>query len=285
MDLKTQFDYYINLINDFLTARFSKDEGNEKLLSAMKYSTFAGGKRIRPALMLAFSEAFGLDLHKVVPFAAALELIHASSLVHDDLPALDNDDLRRGRPSNHKVFGEAFAVIAGDALMNLAYEICFENCKTESEIKACRYLANSAGYAGMLGGQAYDIENEFAEPDEKTLLLIDNLKTAKLLSAPVVMAAVLADKDEQKASVLGEKLGLLFQFTDDLLDVTGDEKLGKTLGKDEKEGKLTAVTVYGIATLKEKIDALKSECVKIARELTDNEFVEFLIAAIAERKK
>ena len=284
MDFEKQLSEYQNLINSYIEDKFAKFDGNKKLLSAMKYSLSAGGKRIRPVLLLAFCDAFGVDMAKALPFAFALECIHTSSLIHDDLPAMDNDDMRRGRPSNHKVFGEDFALIAGDALLNLAYETCLSACVGSHEVSAAKYLAECAGYSGMLGGQAYDMEWQFSDADESKLLEIDRLKTGKLLKAPIVMAGLLAGEDTTYLDALGSKLGVIFQFSDDLLDVVGDnEKMGKTLGKDEKEGKITAVTVYGIEGVRERIEKLKLECLEIADRYENFDFIKSLIIYVSER--
>ena len=284
MDFKKQLSEYQNLINAYIEEKFAKFEANEKLLSAMKYSLSAGGKRIRPVLLMAFSDAFGVDRNKALPFAFAIECIHTYSLIHDDLPAMDNDDMRRGRPSNHKVFGEDFAILAGDALLNLAYETCFSVCESEREVSAAKYLAECAGFSGMISGQAYDIEWQFSTADEKKLLEIDRLKTGKLLKAPIIMAGLIAGKDIKDLEVLGDKLGIIFQFSDDLLDVIGDnEKMGKTLGKDEKEGKVTAVTVYGVEGVKNKIKMLELECLEIAEKYDNFDFIKNLIVYVSER--
>ena len=284
MDFKQKLSEYQNLINAYIEERFAKFKANEKLLSAMKYSLSAGGKRIRPVLLLSFADAFGVDVGKALPFAFSLECIHTYSLIHDDLPAMDNDDMRRGRPSNHKVFGEDFAILAGDALLNLAYETCLAACKSEREVSATKYLAECAGFSGMISGQAYDIEWQFSTADEDKLLEIDRLKTGKLLKAPIIMAGLLAGAKTDDLEALGDKLGLIFQFSDDLLDVIGDdEKMGKTLGKDQKEGKVTAVTVYGIEGVKSKIEQLERECLEIADKYDSFDFVKNLIVYVSER--
>ena len=284
MNFSERYSYYQNLINDYIESQFAEFHGNEKLLSSMKYSLSIGGKRVRPVIFLAVCDAFGVDLEYAMPLAFSLECVHTSSLIHDDLPSLDNDDMRRGKPSNHKVYGEDFAIIAGDALLNLAYEFCLSRVSSEKFSKVLSVLATASGYSGMLGGQAYDLENQFSLPNESTLLLIDSLKTAKLIKAPFVMAGVLADKPLYTLETLGEKVGLLFQFSDDLLDVVGDsEKLGKTVGKDEREGKVTAVTVFGTDAVRKKIDELKLECVGLCDTFDDFDFIKNLIVALAER--
>lgn len=225
-----------------------------RLHEAMFYSLEAGGKRLRPVLMLAVCELLGGDPERALPFACALEMIHTYSLIHDDLPCMDDDDMRRGRPSNHKVFGEAMAVLAGDALLSLAFEIVAEAVRDHAEpgfaLAACE-MAKRAGAAGMVTGQAADLENE-KNPvkDEGTLLFIHRHKTADMLAAAVLCGAYIAGADEdtmEKLRGYSDDMGLLFQITDDILDLCGDPGLvGKTLGKDEEAGKLTFPSLYGL---------------------------------------
>ncbi len=285
MEYSQKYKSYLDLVNEYLSNLIKSLKGNERLIKSMEYSLMAGGKRIRPVLCLACCENFGLDLKKSLPFACAVELVHTSSLVHDDLPALDNDDLRRGKPSNHKAFGEDIAILAGDALLNLAFEVLFENSKTSQEISACRYLANASGYSGMLGGQAYDltIETEFSEDK---LLNIHKLKTAKLIQAPIVMAGLLSGQaNVSNLEKYGFELGLLFQYVDDLLDVIGDEKsLGKTLGKDEKKNKLTAISLYGIEGVQSKISAILNSSLELVKTFDKNGFLTDFTKKLAERK-
>ncbi len=288
MTYKEQYQQYLDLIEDYiqktLDLRFDGCENN--LTEAMKYSLTAGGKRIRPVLMLAFCDIFGYDKKKALPFAMAIECIHTSSLIHDDMPCLDNDDIRRGKPSCHKVFGEGLAMLAGDALMNFAYELCLENAEYKGEIMALKYLAECTGYHGMLGGQAYDLAWENTKADEYKLLKIDSLKTAKLINAPIVMASLLSGKFTKNIEDLGEYLGLMFQFSDDLLDELGSTKnLGKTVGKDKESGKMTAVFIYGIEQTKRKIVAQKQKCLDILKDFSNAEFIVDLVNNLAEREK
>ena len=287
MNYKTQYNQYLNLIEDYIAEvleRKFKDSENG-LTQAMKYSLTAGGKRIRPVLMLAFCDILGVDKKRALPFALAIECIHTSSLIHDDMPCLDNDDMRRGKPSCHKAYGEGLAMLAGDALMNFSYELCLENIENMGEIAALKYLAKCTGYQGMLGGQAYDLAWENSTPEEYKLLKIDSLKTSKLIKAPIVMASLLAEKFEENIEIFGESLGLMFQFSDDLLDELGDSKtLGKTVGKDKEAGKLTAVYIYGIEKTKLKINELKENCIKILNNFQNTEFMVELVNSLAERK-
>ena len=283
MEYSAKYKTYLDTINGYVDEVFSSLIGNDTLISAMRYSMTIGGKRLRPCLLLAFCDIFGVSTTLALPLAFSVECIHASSLIHDDLPALDNDDFRRGKPSNHKVFGEAIAVIAGDALENLAYEHALSRISTPEQVKALAYLSKCAGENGMLGGQAYDLSKN-NNKEERTLLLIDELKTANLIKAPIVMAGILAGKELKALENLGTLLGVTFQFVDDLLDVTGDERLvGKTLGKDEKSDKLTAVGVYGVEGLRTKISDMKDECLKIIDTLPNNEFIKQLVTELSTR--
>lgn len=234
---------------------------------SMKYSLKLGGKRIRPVLMYCVGEVLGVEREKLTPFACALEFIHTYSLIHDDLPEMDNDDFRRGKPSNHKVFGTANAVLAGDGLLNSAYSILLSECfKGNEYISAAKFICDAAGIFGMIAGQSADILHEKDEnPDENTLNYIYENKTAKLLIAAVTVPSVLkggAYYSELKA--FGKKLGYLFQLTDDILDACGSfDVLGKTTGKDEAEDKLTAVKFFGVDGCRLRVDVIGDDCHKI----------------------
>ena len=225
------------------------------LSSAMRYSLLAGGKRLRPTLLLAACHLLEDDLSAALPFAAAVELIHTYSLIHDDLPAMDNDDLRRGKPSNHKAFGEATAILAGDALLNLAYELMSQSAHPRA-LKALSAIASAAGSRGMIAGQAADMWMEGREANKDILSYIHSHKTADLITAPVVAGLILAGADDGQAEwgrTYGRHLGLAFQIVDDLLDELGDEaKMGKRLRKDHEAGKLTWPGLYGIEQAKEE---------------------------------
>ena len=287
MDFDGQYKKYLDIFDDHLNNYLSSLNGGE-LSAAMKYSLESGGKRLRPVLALATADILGVDLNKILPFALAIELIHTSSLIHDDLPALDNDDMRRGKPSNHKAFGEALAVIAGDSLLNSAYEVLLSSLKTESEIRAAAFIAKCSGRCGMLGGQALDVasENESGENSESALIRIDKLKTCSLLTAPLVAAEILSGGSGESFYNFGENLGLLFQFTDDYLDAFGDSNtLGKSVGKDLKENKLTALSVYGAETLKQKISYLADNCRSFLIGLDNIGFLTALVTRLENREK
>jgi geranylgeranyl diphosphate synthase type II len=231
-------------------------EPPETIHRAMRYSLFAGGKRIRPALCLAAAEAITRDPDPspdALGAACALEMIHTYSLIHDDLPALDNDDLRRGRPTNHKVFGEAIAILAGDALLTLAFQTLaqLQDVSRERRSLLVEELAMAAGTrGGMIGGQVHDIEGELQQPTEELLHRIHRAKTGALLRASVRLGAIVAGADDRAFSALsdyGEHAGLAFQIVDDLLDAEqSSEALGKTAGKDVEQHKITFPAVYGI---------------------------------------
>ena len=263
---KEQYQTYQNVFekyaNDYANGLQTKPN---VLGEGMAYSLLLGGKRIRPVLALATAEMLGVSQEEVLPFALALEMIHTYSLIHDDLPAMDNDDFRRGKPSNHKAFGEANAILAGDGLLNSAYSICFEQCvKGEKYVYASKFLNECAGIYGMIAGQSADIyfsegKTKFTEED---LLYVYQHKTGKLLLAPVAIAGILAGyKNFSILEKFGERLGVLFQLTDDILDVVGEfDKMGKSIGKDEAENKLTGVRIYGLEAASVKADICAAEC-------------------------
>lgn len=238
-----------------------------RLASAMRYSLLGGGKRLRPVLCLMAAEACGADVDDALPAACALELVHTYSLIHDDLPAMDDDDLRRGRPTCHKAFDEATAVLAGDGLLTLAFEVLARHVKpAEAGVGCVRILAEAAGPEGMVGGQMADLEAEGrTDATLEALEAIHRRKTGALLRAALRMGAVVADADETRRRALdvyGHGVGLAFQIVDDLLDVQGDEaKLGKRVGKDSVLGKWTYPGLLGIEGSRARARQLASEAV------------------------
>ena len=255
---------------------------------SMRYSFLNGGKRVRPVLALACADVLGVKQEEMLPYALALEMIHTYSLIHDDLPAMDNDDFRRNKPSNHKQFGEANAILAGDGLLNEAYAICFEQCmKGEKYILAAKYLNECAGIYGMIAGQSADLYFSLEkDTTEEELLYVQAHKTGKLLLAPIAIASILANnKDFFALEKFGGLLGQLFQMTDDILDVVGDsEKLGKTVGKDEKENKLTSVKMYGLEGAKVRADMCAHDCLSILEGISgDTEFLGGLVNYVLKR--
>lgn len=259
--------------------------------ASMQYSLLNGGKRIRPVLMLACAEVVGVPQEEALPFALALEMIHTYSLVHDDLPAMDNDDFRRGKPSSHKAFGEGNAILAGDGLLNEAYAICLnESLKGERFALAGKFLNECAGIYGMIAGQSADLQFSVMEQEvsAEDLLYIYEHKTGKLLLAPVAMASILADnKSYIQFERFGSLLGRLFQMTDDILDVTGNfEELGKSIGKDEKENKLTCVRLYGLEGAKLRAEECAKACLAVLEGVDgDVAFLRQLVDYVLTRKK
>lgn len=225
----------------------------DRLLEAMRYSLLAGGKRLRPVMLLAACEMAGGEAELALPFACALEMIHTYSLIHDDLPAMDNDDLRRGKPTNHKVFGEDLAILAGDGLLNAAVELMARTAVEMADmrgIRALEIIMRHAGVTGMIAGQTKDVLSEGVKPEEALVSYIHAHKTADLLEAPMEAGLALAGADEKQIKAgfeYGLHLGLAFQMTDDLLDVTGDAALlGKNTGMDAALDKLTWVALKGV---------------------------------------
>lgn len=224
----------------------------EQVMESMRYSLFAGGKRLRPILLMAAADAVGADGQRFLQSACALEMIHTYSLIHDDLPAMDDDDYRRGRLTNHKVFGEGMAVLAGDGLLTLAFETLLSQPGVTPDVlvRVTREVAQAAGPAGMVGGQAIDLGSEGQQPSPEVMKLMHRLKTGALFRASLRAGAMLgggSDEDVQGLTDYAEQFGLAFQITDDILDVTGTEAaLGKPIGSDEKNNKATYVSVYSL---------------------------------------
>lgn len=261
--------------------------GFEKLEKGMEYSLFAGGKRLRPIIMLYMSEYFGVDKKKASAFCAAVEMIHTYSLIHDDLPALDNDDFRRGKPTNHKVFGEDFAVINGDALLNMAYETILDVCESKEDIAAAKLLAASAGHKGMCSGQAADLYFSDKECTEKDVEYINANKTGALLKACFVCPAALAGREDMisQLSKIGTLFGEVFQIKDDLLDRYGEsEKLGKSVGKDDKDNKSTTLNILGKEKTYELIEEKKNQILYLTDEIGGLTFLHELTEFIVERE-
>lgn len=267
---------YKKEIEEYLDEYFrGKGTYNKKIYEASGYSIKVGGKRIRPALLLMTYNLYKEDYKKVMSMAAAIEMIHTYSLIHDDLPAMDNDDLRRGKPTNHKVFGDAIAILAGDALLNEAMiEMMNFSLKQGSEcaLKASREIAVAAGAEGMIAGQVVDILSEEKESmSEDELQYMHLKKTGELIRASILAGAILAEAPEDdinKLNLFGKKLGLAFQIKDDILDVEGSvEKLGKNVKQDEKQNKVNFITMYGIEKCKEMCNTLTEESIELLNSL------------------
>jgi len=261
MDLKTYLAKKRTLVDEALERYMPKPDGPAfDLIKAMNYSLFAGGKRLRPILCIAGAEAVGGDAKDVLPAACALELIHTYSLIHDDLPAMDNDDLRRGKPTSHKVFGEAMAILAGDGLLTEAFHILArleprEGLAADVLKIIIRLISDASGWRGMVGGQAVDMQVEGKKIDPCIIDYIHSHKTGALIAASVSSGAIMGGgTGEQLDSIglYGEKIGLAFQISDDILDIEGDVKeMGKGVGGDSRKGKNTFPSVYGLNKAKE----------------------------------
>ncbi len=276
-----------------------KEEGFQaKVIEAMNYSVSAGGKRLRPILMEETFLLFGGYGKLVEPYMAALEMIHNYSLVHDDLPAMDNDEFRRGQKTTWNVYGDGMAVLAGDGLLNFAYETAvraFDMAKTLEEIrritKAVQILSHKAGIYGMIGGQTADIEAEMCKNvSGDQLLFIHENKTAALIQAAMMIGAVLAAADEDSVALMEKaayNIGIAFQIQDDILDVTSTKEiLGKPVGSDEKNHKLTYVTMYGLEAAERKVKELSEEALQILGSFKErNEFLEELVKMLITREK
>ncbi|SMC17527.1 geranylgeranyl diphosphate synthase, type II [Clostridium acidisoli DSM 12555] len=246
-----------------------KGSYNKKIYDAMYYSLEIGGKRVRPLLLCYTYNMYKEEYKDVMSVACAIEMIHTYSLIHDDLPCMDNDDLRRGHPTNHKVFGDAIAVLAGDGLLNEAMSVMFDFCKNKgkNEVLACKIISDSAGPEGMIGGQVVDILSEGQKISYETLCYMHKKKTGALIKASILSGAVLGNankEDIDKLSDFGEKLGLAFQIKDDILDVIGDESLiGKNTNSDADNNKTTFITTFGLDECKNKCKNLTKDCLNI----------------------
>ncbi len=268
-DYSKRLDDYVEMINTALDG-YLPEQGvpQQAVVDAMRYSLMSGGKRIRGVLVLEFCRLCGGDISAALPFACAIEMLHCYSLIHDDLPCMDDDDLRRGRPSCHIAFGEANALLAGDGLLTLAFETILTGCSPEKvpyerTVKSAGILAKAAGYNGMVGGQTIDLQNEGSPLSAEMLDTIHTLKTGALICAAVQMGCVVAGSDDsliQIADSYGEKIGLSFQIVDDILDIVGSAKeLGKPTGSDQSNHKTTFATLYGIEQARRMAQGMSEE--------------------------
>ena len=275
----------INLVNEKLD-EYLQIEYPEDIFKAMKYTLALPGKRLRPIMCLETARILGCDIKKVLPTACALEMLHVQSLIHDDLPCMDNDDFRRGKPSNHKVFGEANAVLAGDALLTYAPQLIIEKSTELSVTQVLRIVyeyTKFAGAYGLIAGQVVDIESEggkLVKSAEETLDFIHLNKTAVLFRLAVKTGAIAAGADDEtieKFDNFAKKFGLAFQIYDDIMDeISTFEEMGKTLGKDKASGKLTYVSLYGLEEAKARFSYLISDCYDIIGEYNSEIFREIL---------
>ena len=297
--MREHYDEYKDMINEYLLDYIpGVDTKSSVLYDAMKYSLTAGGKRLRSVLLLAACEFAGGDAKDALPYACAIEYIHTYSLIHDDLPAMDNDDLRRGMPTNHKVFGDGMAVLAGDGLLTTAFEImnkdmflCFDNLnELKKRLNASYTIAKNSGVRGMVAGQASDIDSEHKQCSNEMLEYIHINKTAALIVAAIRAGLYLggADADMMKnMTVYAENLGLAYQIADDILDVRGNtEEMGKNAGKDAASEKITYVALNGMEASEAKLQELTMNAVSAIEEYYDNaEFFRDLVLKLENRTK
>ena len=294
MTFSEQLKADIALIEPALEKYLSRetDEGYDRIFEAAKYSAMAGGKRLRPVIVLEFCRLCGGDIEKALPFACALEMIHTYSLIHDDLPCMDNDDLRRGRPTCHKAFDEATAVLAGDGLLTAAFETASaaKDVPAETIVRCIRILGENAGMNGMIGGQVLDMGAEHRKISLDELRLLQKLKTRCLLRAACELGCAAAGATDEdtlaRARAYGEKLGLAFQIEDDILDIEGDAAtLGKSIGKDAASEKSTFPSLLGLEECRELAAKLTEEAVDAVKPLDGHAFLVELARSLTGRTK
>lgn len=284
------FDEYVVIAENGISELMKVPDCPQKtVFESMAYSVMAGGKRLRPVLCLAAFEAFGGDYNDIMPVAAAIEMIHTFSLIHDDLPCMDNDDYRRGRLTNHKVYGEDIATLSGDALVILAFETAAKaNILPDRCVKIISTLASYSGANGMIGGQVVDLESENKEISAETLEFLHTNKTSALIRMSLECGAIAAGADEKSVEALrnyGLYLGLAFQVQDDILDVIGDsEVLGKPAGSDAENGKSTYVSMYGLEGAKKLSDDYTSRAISALDEIPGKSFFEDFAKMLLKRK-
>lgn len=289
IEVKKQFDEYKKLIEEKLN-EFIPIQYPEEIWESMRYSVLADGKRLRPLLTLETCKVISGSYEQAIPTACAIEMLHSQSLIHDDLPCMDNDDYRRGKPTNHKVFGESTAVLAGDALLSFAPQIIIQKTPInkngvtqEKLLKVLEEFLVAAGAEKLIAGQIVDIASEGKQINEETLNFIHQNKTGALFKLSMRTGAILGNANEKQLKAVtkyAEKIGLAFQIMDDILDVTSTlEELGKTPGKDEKDGKVTYISFYGLETSKAKVSSL---CEKACAILEENNIKSDVLKAVAE---
>ncbi len=296
MELRAYLEQKRELVEAALARVFPEPGGPaEDVVKAMRYSLFAGGKRLRPILCIAGAEAVGGEGQGVMPVACALELIHTYSLIHDDLPAMDNDDLRRGKPTNHKVYGEAVAILAGDGLLTEAFHQMTnmklsKELRPEALLRVIRIVAEASGYEGMVGGQVTDIRSEGKAVEPRVVEFIHTHKTGAIIAASVASGAILGGGTAAEVKAIrryGESIGLAFQVADDILDVEGDSaKMGKSVGGDARKQKVTYPSVFGLARSREAQKELVDHAIR-ALKMFDHKAdpLRQIAIYIIERKK
>jgi geranylgeranyl diphosphate synthase type II len=292
--MNTQYEQLRSMAEDALAHCLPAGEPYAKVLTeSAAYSLMAGGKRLRPVLVLAAAQSMGVTPEEALPYACAIEMIHTYSLIHDDLPCMDDDDMRRGKPTNHKVFGEAIALLAGDALLTGAFEAAASNSLVGAEIpaKAVAYLAGCAGRYGMIGGQIMDLEGEKRSLSVDELLKLHSLKTGALISAAAVLGALAAgvtftDPRMEAVVMYAENIGLSFQIIDDILDCTGDaEILGKSVGVDAERQKTTFMSFYSVDEAKFYAERLTDEAIRAIRNFENSDALITLAKWLLTRRK
>ncbi len=291
LDIDKSIEEYSERISKALIEHLPvANDGQKSVVMAMKYSLTNGGKRLRPILVLEFCKMCGGDTEKAMAYACAVEYVHTYSLIHDDLPCMDNDDLRRGKPSCHKMYGEATALLAGDALLTHAFEIAstadFDGAKNADAVSL---IAQNSGVCGMIGGQVLDLKYEAASPSMSQLLTVHKLKTGAMISAACLLGCIAGDATEKQilaASKFAYYLGIAFQIKDDILDVTGDEqKLGKPVGSDKDNEKTTYVDIVGLNKAQEDVEKLTQAAIESLSAFENNEFVSSLAEYLTRREK
>lgn len=283
---------YIKLIDENLD-KFLPIEYPQEIFESMRYSVLAGGKRLRPVMCLEACRLFGGKIEDAIATACAIEMLHAQSLIHDDLPCMDNDDFRRGKPTNHKVYGEATAVLAGDALLSFAPQLIIQkskNLSAETKLKLVEEFCIAAGAYGIIAGQVVDIDSEGKEITPETLEFIHTHKTADLFKCALKSGAIVAGASQEQIDameVFAQKLGFAFQICDDILDETSTfEELGKTLGKDKEAGKPTYTAIFGLDKARETVSCLLDDaCAIISQYGVESEIFNEIILGIKERSK
>lgn len=283
---------YLNLIEDKLSHYMDiEDDSQKEIFDSMKYSLMAGGKRIRPILTFEFCRLCGGNIEDAVPFACAVEMIHTYSLIHDDLPCMDNDDFRRGKPSNHKVYGENIALLAGDALISLAFETMLSSdVNSDIKAKASLSLAKASGAKAMVLGQVIDIKSENKKIDLDLLKMMDEKKTGALISSACEIGCIVGNGTDDKiksAVSFGDSIGLAYQIVDDILDVVSSkEELGKPIKSDENSNKSTYVSILGIDKSRKLVDKLTQEAIKSLDKFDeDTSYLKDLALKLTTRRK
>lgn len=289
--LKNDIKNVADEVNSYLEKIFSYGDQDYKIIcEAANYSILNGGKRIRPFILISFAEMLGAKKEKALPFAAALEMIHTYSLIHDDLPCMDNDDYRRGKPSNHKVYGEANALLAGDALLTEAFSVVIKaDLPSDTLLRAVEVLSSSAGYKGMIGGQVMDMSPLLLREDIEKLKKMCALKTGKLISAAAILGCLSANVNDEavlkSAECYAQNIGLAFQITDDLLDKYGtQQELGKPVGSDDKNDKTTFLTFMSPKDAQAYAKKLTEEAIEQIKDFKNNEKLVALAYLLLNRK-